>query len=103
VSCTGALLLALPGCGAGEHYSPIGGPPPDHSDSGSSSTPPTPPPVADAGARCKDGEIKDCHVTLTEHEGIIQCFVGLQVCEGGEWSHCKAKRAVLPPGDAGEE
>ena len=40
---------------------------------------------------CKDGEKRLCHVTLSNQNGVSNCFVGIQYCEQGEWSPCESK------------
>jgi hypothetical protein len=40
------------------------------------------------GAPCQDGEVRACHVTLGEHDGVSSCFVGVTTCEGGALGPC---------------
>ncbi len=53
-----------------------------------------PPPPAPPGDDCPTlGETRECTVYLPEVNGIVSCFVGLQVCETREddemgWSEC---------------
>jgi len=50
----------------------------------------------DAGAieetpttECDPGDSRECKVTLGEHNGVSNCFVGVQTCEDdGSWSAC---------------
>jgi hypothetical protein len=39
-------------------------------------------------AACVDGAKKDCHITLGQHDGVLSCYNGVQVCEGGTWGPC---------------
>ena len=38
--------------------------------------------------RCSDGETRDCHLTLSEHDGVLACYHGTQSCADGRWSEC---------------
>ena len=46
-----------------------------------------PPPVF---GPCVDGDVEDCKVDLPTHNGIAQCFVGVQICSDGEWGPCQS-------------
>lgn len=37
---------------------------------------------------CSNGEKRACHVTLSNHNGVTSCFVGVQTCIEGMWSSC---------------
>ena len=37
---------------------------------------------------CVNGEKRPCHITLSTHNGVMNCFVGFQQCENNEWSNC---------------
>lgn len=37
---------------------------------------------------CEDGAVRECKETLPELGGVQNCFVGVQVCEAGEWGPC---------------
>jgi hypothetical protein len=43
---------------------------------------------AGGGGPCTDGQTRDCHVTLGEHNGILSCFDGVEHCQGGAWGPC---------------
>jgi len=59
-----------------------------------------PPPPAPPGDDCSTlGETKECTVYLPEVNGIVSCFVGMQVCEKGEdgepgWSECLSQEDI---------
>lgn len=41
------------------------------------------------GAPCvTDGEARECHVVISQHDGIVNCLNGRQRCEAGKWSPC---------------
>jgi hypothetical protein len=37
---------------------------------------------------CSDGSTRSCSVILGEHNGVLSCFYGSQICFGGSWSPC---------------
>lgn len=37
---------------------------------------------------CKDGTTRECSITLGETNGVLSCYRGSQVCQGGSWSAC---------------
>jgi len=37
---------------------------------------------------CVDGQTRECHITLGNHDGILSCFDGVEHCEGGAWGMC---------------
>jgi hypothetical protein len=39
-------------------------------------------------AVCTDGETQKCKVKLPSQSGVNNCFVGEQLCEGGQWGPC---------------
>jgi hypothetical protein len=43
---------------------------------------------------CEDGAVQECKETLPEMNGVQNCFVGVQVCDGGEWGPCVEGGAV---------
>lgn len=43
---------------------------------------------APSGAACTTGTTRACKLTLGEHDGIVNCIEGLDVCSGGEWTGC---------------
>jgi hypothetical protein len=77
-----ALMLAS-GCGASDR-------PPELGDSnGFLNHDPLPPePCAPEGA------VRECHVTLGVHDGILSCFQGTQTCSGGVWGSCGGSGGV---------
>lgn len=96
-SAVGVVLsLALAG-GCGTHGDDEEEPPrvdlsPDDDDDDDDDV--VPPPPAPPGDDCPTlGETQECTVYLPEVNGIVSCFVGLQVCETKEddewgWSDC---------------
>lgn len=53
-------------------------------------------------ASCIDGATRECHVTLGRHGGILSCFHGVQVCDGGAFGPCSEGSAVDEPDTAAE-
>jgi hypothetical protein len=49
---------------------------------------------ADAGGAgpvapvCTEGETQKCKVKLPSQSGVNNCFVGIELCEGGQWGPC---------------
>ena len=37
---------------------------------------------------CKDEDKRSCHIKLSEHNGVLTCFVGVQICINNYWSEC---------------
>ncbi len=37
---------------------------------------------------CDEGDTRDCHLTLSQHNGILSCYVGTQTCEASGWGGC---------------
>ena len=37
---------------------------------------------------CTEGQSRECKVDLGENNGVKSCFVGVQICSGGEWGAC---------------
>jgi hypothetical protein len=37
---------------------------------------------------CEDGATRECKVTLKQNGGVQTCFVGVEVCAGGQWGAC---------------
>lgn len=78
---TGGVLLVGPGCGA-DHpvvsrdlpagFQPGGG-----------------------GPCAPEGAVRDCHLKLGEHDGVVDCFEGAQECRGGSWSGCGGRDITL--------
>lgn len=55
----------------------------------------------DAGVQtCVEGSTKSCYVYYGEHNGILSCYEGTQVCENGVYGQCKdgtvVKRLTSP-------
>jgi hypothetical protein len=40
-------------------------------------------------AACVDGATRTCTVKLGEHNGVVSCFRGEQVCMEGTWGPCE--------------
>jgi len=38
---------------------------------------------------CVDGQTKPCSVTVSEHNGVLTCYDGVQVCSGGAYGPCQ--------------
>lgn len=73
-----ALLLVLGGCSSEDApLANVG-----RGTSGSGSIPRTP---------CDPGAIRECSVTLSEHEGVLTCLHGQQVCTEGRWGECQGE------------
>ena len=47
-----------------------------------------PQPTGEAEGPCQDGATRKCKVVIGEHDGVLTCFVGTEVCDGGEWGEC---------------
>ena len=43
------------------------------------------------GACTVEGETRNCHAVVGQHQGYVDCFNGQQTCSGGEWS-----RSIVP-------
>ncbi len=41
-----------------------------------------------AGSPCDGGESRPCSVTLSESDGVLECYHGTQACEDGRWGEC---------------
>ncbi len=85
-----ALLCAAIGCDAEQEPRP----PPRAGDN--------PAPggaIADAGdpAPCPENAKRACRVILGEHAGVLSCFAGVEICEGGAWGACGEDVAVDAP------
>ena len=52
---------------------------------------------ADAGP-CEEGAIRDCHIPIGEHDGILTCYIGTQTCTEGQWGECKDGFQTNKPG-----
>lgn len=37
---------------------------------------------------CTAGSVRDCSITLGEHNGVLNCYHGQQVCLDGQWGAC---------------
>jgi hypothetical protein len=48
---------------------------------------------------CVPGTMRDCRVMLGEHERVVSCFVGVQLCLDGQWGPCQRRP---DPDDAAE-
>jgi hypothetical protein len=40
------------------------------------------------GGGCEPGATEICHLTLSRHDGVLSCFVGVRACLGGAWGPC---------------
>lgn len=43
-----------------------------------------------ATGACEDGATRVCRVYLPSHNDVQPCFVGEQLCGGGEWGECES-------------
>lgn len=43
-------------------------------------------PLSNTG--CTDGVARECKVRLPSHNGVTNCFVGVQLCDNGAWGKC---------------
>ena len=41
-----------------------------------------------AAAPCETGAVQECSITLSQHDGVLNCYHGQQVCADGRWSDC---------------
>jgi hypothetical protein len=51
------------------------------------STPAAPSNDVATGA-CTSGDARECKVMLGLHGDVVNCFVGIQFCDGGNWGPC---------------
>lgn len=42
-----------------------------------------------ASVVCNDGATRKCKVKLPTQSGVTNCFVGVEVCEAGQWGPCR--------------
>src|SRR5262245_40096809 len=86
-----AIALSLAGCGGedlpGGMSDPAGGSGGEGGCGGGQ----------DAGP-CNDGDVRECHITIGEHDGILTCYVGKQACSAGVWGECKDGIQTNKPG-----
>jgi hypothetical protein len=52
---------------------------------------------------CTEGQTRECHVTLGNHDGTLSCFDGVQHCHGGAWSTCTDGTVTFRPAPPPEE
>ena len=87
------LVVALAACAGGSDSDPshvaLSGP----SDGGSAVATGTGGAGVPAGD-CNAGDKRACHITLGQHEGVLSCFVGLQLCVEGAWGECGDGKTV---------
>ncbi len=38
---------------------------------------------------CADGSERSCHITIGEHNGVLTCYEGTQLCSEGSWGKCR--------------
>jgi hypothetical protein len=43
-----------------------------------------------ASGACVDGAVRVCRVYLPSHNDVQPCFVGEQLCGGGQWGECES-------------
>ncbi len=73
------LASVAPGCGDADHPRVIGG--------GDTMIVP--------GGRCTDGSTSECHLTLSEHNGVLTCLNGTKTCDAGTWSDCDGDLSTM--------
>lgn len=53
------------------------------------------------GAPCEGDQSQPCSITLSQHNGVLECYHGTQKCEGGRWGACTSgtitEQAALSP------
>src|SRR5262245_26950085 len=77
----GSLLACVaPGCGDSDHPAVL---------SGGGDTPIMP------GGSCTDGSTSECHVTLSEHNGVLTCLNGTKTCDAGAWTECEGDLSTM--------
>ncbi len=47
-----------------------------------------------ATGACEDGATRVCRVYLPSHNDVQPCFVGEQLCGGGQWGECESGELV---------
>lgn len=47
---------------------------------------------------CADGNRRECSIILGEHNGIVTCYHGVQICQDGNWGDCEGGRVEELPG-----
>jgi hypothetical protein len=48
-----------------------------------------------AGAgTCTSGDARECKVMLGQHGNVVNCFVGMQLCEDEAWGPCQSAPAL---------
>jgi hypothetical protein len=73
-----SACMSLAACGSSRRDAP---PAPDVSD--------TIDPVGNVTPQpCTDAEVRGCSITLGEHNGVLNCYHGQQVCAEGVWGSC---------------
>lgn len=90
-----ASLFVAVGCGAPERPTVTEG-----TDVQGGSVPATETRVAvlQKGSCSDEGHIQECKVILPDDDpDIVNCFVGEQICTGGEWSACDDPDVVRRP------
>lgn len=63
------------------------------------------PPLVDGGGLgpgvstgpCEEGIERECGYKLDQANGVVTCYEGVQVCDGGEWSECTDGEVVRRP------
>jgi hypothetical protein len=43
-----------------------------------------------ASGTCTTGDARECKVMLAQHGNVVNCFVGMQVCEDEAWGPCQS-------------
>ncbi|WP_437751160.1 vWA domain-containing protein [Sorangium sp. So ce1389] len=49
---------------------------------------------AGMGDPCVDGEERECHITVGEHEGVLTCLDGIRRCEDGRYGSCEGSMTM---------
>jgi hypothetical protein len=94
---TGLFSLFIAGCGG--DAAPLPGPyqktePTTAASSSLVKTGDDDPQPSKPAASCVDGQVHECHVTLSAQGAVQNCFVGLQLCTDGQWGPCLEPNAI---------
>lgn len=82
-----AALGLLAACG--EDADPLGPPPPAPTPEIRKGDTESPGTGAASRPACVSGATRACKIIVSEHEGVVTCFVGVQRCVGESWGPCE--------------
>lgn len=43
-----------------------------------------------ASGTCTSGVVRECKIMLAPHDGVVNCFVGVQLCRDEAWGSCQS-------------